>query len=103
MRKSYFGKGIMSRAAIVLAIMLAAAMIMMANSVYAEGEAGIKLDKKILNLETGETVKLKATITPEGGNLDDVKWSSSPKKVATVEKGRGKSTQGGNSGDHRKL
>ena len=50
MRKSYFGKGIMSRAAIVLAIMLAAAMIMMANSVYAEGEAGIKLDKKTLNL-----------------------------------------------------
>ena len=66
----------MSRVAVVLAIMLAAAMIMMVNSTYAEGEAGIKLDKKILNLETGETVKLEATITPEGGNLDDVKWSS---------------------------
>ena len=71
MRKSYFGKGTMSRVAVVLAIMLAAAMIMMVNSTYAEGEAGIKLDKKILNLETGETVKLEATITPEGGNLDE--------------------------------
>ena len=95
MRKSYFGKGTMSRVALVLAIMLAAAMIMMVNSTYAEGEAGIKLDKKILNLETGETVKLEATITPEGGNLDDVKWSSSPKKVATVEKGEVKALKAG--------
>ena len=42
----------MSRVAVVLAIMLAAAMIMMVNSTYTEGKADIKLNKKILNLET---------------------------------------------------
>ena len=95
MRKHYFGKESVSRATVVLAIMLAVSMIMMANSIYAEDEAGIKLDKKTLNLETGETAKLQATITPEGGSIDDVKWTSSSKKVATVENGEIKALKAG--------
>ena len=95
MRKNCFGKETAFRTAIVLAIMIAAMITMAAITVYAEGEAGIKLDKKTINLETGETVKLEATITPEGGNLDDVKWSSSSENVATVEKGKVKALDAG--------
>ncbi len=95
MRKNCFGKETAFRTAIVLAIMIAAMITMAAITVYAEGEAGIKLDKKTLNLETGETAKLEATITPEGGNLDDVKWSSSSENVATVEKGKVKALNAG--------
>ena len=88
MRKIYFDKARkLSHTAAILMIMIAVVMVIAGVTVYAEGETGIKLDKKTLNLEIGETVKLEATITPEGGNLDDVKWSSSSEKVATVKKG----------------
>lgn len=48
-------------------------------------ETKITLDKSSATLKTGETLILKATVTPAGKNLS---WSSSKPAVATVENGK---------------
>ena len=46
---------------------------------------GVTLDKNKLNLEPGETAVLTATVAPEDATDKTVEWSSSDKKVATVD------------------
>lgn len=62
------------------------------------GEAkvtGIKLSKKSVTLVKGKTTTLKATITPADAKTT-VTWSSSDKKIATVDKnGKVKAIKGG--------
>ncbi len=48
-------------------------------------ETKISLDRTSATLKTGETLTLKATVTPEGKTLS---WSSSNSGVATVENGK---------------
>lgn len=50
-----------------------------------EAEVQIKLDKTSATLKAGESLTLKATVTPEGKTLS---WSSSKPEVATVDKGK---------------
>ena len=49
--------------------------------------SGITLDKSEASLEKGETLTLKATVTPTGADTT-VKWSTSNAKVATVNNGK---------------
>ena len=52
----------------------------------ADSAASVALDKTKLNVKVGETEKLKATVrTTTGETYGEVKWSSSDKKVATVD------------------
>ena len=46
---------------------------------------GIKLNRSSLKLSKGKIVALKATVIPTNASLKSVKWSSSNKKVATVD------------------
>ncbi|WP_051206102.1 starch-binding protein [Butyrivibrio sp. FC2001] len=46
---------------------------------------GVKLNKSKKTLKKGKTVTLKATLKPKKATNQDVKWSSSNKKVATVD------------------
>jgi len=48
----------------------------------------ITLDKKELNLVAGKTSELKVTITPDYAENKKVTWTSSDKKIATVEDGK---------------
>lgn len=53
----------------------------------ADVAASVALDKTKLNVKVGETEKLKATVrTTSGETYGEVKWTSSDKKVATVDK-----------------
>ncbi|MDE5849326.1 MAG: Ig-like domain-containing protein [Muribaculaceae bacterium] len=45
---------------------------------------GIKLDKTTADMKTGETLELKATISPEDASSKEVKWTSSDNTIATV-------------------
>ncbi len=57
-----------------------------ANIHYAPSSVtGISLDKKELKLPAGESVKLTAAVTPAEGNDPTLKWTSSNKKLATVD------------------
>ena len=47
---------------------------------------GVSLNKGSLSLEVGETATLKATVKPDNATDKSVTWSSSNKKVATVDK-----------------
>ena len=47
---------------------------------------GIKLNKTKADLKVGKSLKLKATITPKDAVNRNVTWTSSNKKVATVDK-----------------
>ena len=48
---------------------------------------GVSLSKSELDLNTGNTVKLTATVTPENANNKSVTWSSNNENVATVDGG----------------
>lgn len=48
---------------------------------------GVSLDKTIAELEVGGTLTLTATIEPANATNQNVSWSSSDVKVATVENG----------------
>lgn len=48
---------------------------------------GVSLDKTSAELEVGDTLTLKATIEPANATNQNVSWSSSDVKVATVENG----------------
>ena len=48
----------------------------------------IKLNNTTVNLETGKTATLTATITPENATDKTVTWTTSDKKVVTVEDGK---------------
>ncbi|MCR5100452.1 MAG: Ig-like domain-containing protein, partial [Butyrivibrio sp.] len=52
---------------------------------------GVKLNKSKKTLKVGKTYTLKATVKPKKATIKDVTWSSSNKKVATVD-GNGKVT-----------
>ncbi|MDE7421762.1 MAG: Ig-like domain-containing protein [Muribaculaceae bacterium] len=45
---------------------------------------GITLDKKTAEMETGASLQLNATITPENATSKEVKWTSSDSNIATV-------------------
>ena len=47
---------------------------------------GIKLDRTIMTMNTGNTTKLKATIMPEDATEQGVTWTSSNTNVCTVDK-----------------
>ncbi|MCI8326164.1 MAG: hypothetical protein HFI37_00135 [Lachnospiraceae bacterium] len=47
---------------------------------------GISLNKKSATIVKGKTVTLRATVTPAGATNKTVKWSTSNKKIATVDK-----------------
>ncbi len=47
--------------------------------------AGIKLDASALNLKTGETYALKATLTPADSTEAKITWETSDARVATVD------------------
>ena len=69
-----------------------------ANDIYTRkiSVTGVKLDKKSINLKKGESVTLKATVYPQNAAIKSVKWSSSNKKVATVDnKGNVKAVSAG--------
>ncbi len=46
----------------------------------------VKLNKKSVQMKIGGTLKLKATISPKNATNKSLKWTSSNKKVATVNK-----------------
>ena len=46
--------------------------------------SNVKLDYSQITVEVGKTRKLKATVTPDSASDKEVKWSSSNKKIATV-------------------
>ena len=46
----------------------------------------VKLDKKSLSGKVGEKLKIKATVTPKKASVKKVKYTSSNKKVVTVDK-----------------
>ena len=46
---------------------------------------GIKIDKTSAKVNVGKTVTLKATVTPDNADDKTVIWSSSDKKIATVD------------------
>lgn len=48
---------------------------------------GVKINKKIAKVAVGETVSLKATVSPSNASIKKVTWKSSDKTVATVKKG----------------
>ena len=52
---------------------------------------GVKLDKSNLELKTGETAQLAATVEPSDASEKGVEWTSSDAKIATVD-GSGKVT-----------
>ncbi len=45
---------------------------------------GVKLNKKSLTVEKGDTATLKATVSPSNASVQSVKWSTSDKSIATV-------------------
>ncbi len=49
--------------------------------------SGVTLSQETLNLETGETATLTATVLPSSAGNKNVTWSSSNEAVATVENG----------------
>lgn len=51
-----------------------------------QGVTGVKLDEHEGELYIGDEWELNATITPKNATLQEVKWSSSNKSVATVDK-----------------
>ena len=54
-------------------------------TVEAPNVSGVKLDKETLTLKRGETGKLTATVEPADAANKSVTWTSSNKKVATVD------------------
>ncbi len=50
-----------------------------------QGVTGIKLDKTTVSIESGGTVQLTATVSPDNATDKSVKWSSSNTAVATVD------------------
>ena len=54
-------------------------------TVEAPNVSGVKLDKETLTLKRGETGKLTATVEPADAGNKSVTWTSSNKKVATVD------------------
>lgn len=46
----------------------------------------LKLDKTSVKISCNSSVKLKATVSPKGADKTKLKWTSSNKKVATVDK-----------------
>ena len=54
-------------------------------TVEAPNASGVKLDKETLTLKRGETGKLTATVEPADAANKSVTWTSSNKKVATVD------------------
>ncbi len=50
------------------------------------GVEAVELNKTSITLSKGKTKTLKATIEPSNATIKDVKWSSSDKSIATVDK-----------------
>ena len=62
---------------------------------YNEVES-VSLDTTYANLNVGDTLKLKATVSPSNADNKNVKWSSSDKSIATVDsKGNVKALKNG--------
>ncbi|MDD6154396.1 MAG: Ig-like domain-containing protein [Eubacteriales bacterium] len=75
-------------AILLLSVMMIVTLIpSMAFADGADTAVTISLDRKTLNLETGEKGTLKATIDPAPETTPEIEWSSSDKKVASVEDG----------------
>jgi len=57
---------------------------------------GITLDKNRADMNIGDTLTLKATVSPENADNPTVAWTSSNDKIATVENGVVKAVSAGN-------
>ena len=80
----------MRKVTVLLLAMLMMITFMPSMAFAEDGTAAVrvKLDRHTLNLETGETAELTATVTPAQESTPQIEWSTSAKKVATVEDGR---------------
>ncbi|MCI7413759.1 Ig-like domain-containing protein [Hornefia butyriciproducens] len=83
-------RGSMRKVTVLLLAMLMMITFMPSMAFAEDGTAAVrvKLDRHTLNLETGETAELTATVTPAQESTPQIEWSTSAKKVATVEDGR---------------